>query len=571
MLQISRRTTPRHLYSGDMDMKRFFNRFSIVAFVGILSLGLVAEASAQRPNSREVRDLVRSLNAKVEDLGYNLTYQMQSNSQSQQTVEDARTGIENLQNAVKTFEDNLGLRRENRNDVQDIVSAALNVNSMILGTGQNRTIENGWNDVRNLIDRLAGNYGVTPNWSERGSNSRSNFPSINDDDDYPDNNSGNSSTVSTSTTSNFGLTGTYDIDASRSESAADAISGVQVSGAQRQDLQAKLEAPQQLAISVRGNQVSLGSSNGSPITFIADGREKTEQVDGRTVRVKATLRGDELTVSSLGGETDYTVTFLSQDNGKTLKVTRRITTDYLSETVFADSVYTKSDAVARLGIESVDLPDDGYSSNDPNDKAGSRTGTTNPTPTLSQPRIGQFIVPNGTVITGVLDNEINTKVSQNNDRFKMTVQEPMDYRGAVVEGYVSGVGRSGQVSGRSNVTFNFERITLRDGKVYDFSGNVQNIKDTSGKEVRVDNEGTAKGDSQTKETAKRGGIGAGLGALIGAIAGGGKGAIIGAIIGGGAGAGSVAIMGRDDVRLMPGSTISVLSSSPIRENQRQDN
>jgi hypothetical protein len=407
---------------------------------------------------------------------------------------------------------------------------------------------------------------VTPNWSERGvssnSTSRNNFPdNNNDDDDYP----------SVSTASNFGLTGTYDIDSSRSESVADAISGVQVSGSQRQDLEAKLTAPQQLAISVRGNQVSLGSSKGSPITFTADGREKTEQVDGRSVRVKATLRGEELTVSSLGGETDYTVTFLSQDDGRTLKVTRRITTDYLNETVFADSVYTKSDAVARLGIESVDQPDDGYSSNDPTDRPGSRNAPVNQNPTLSQPRIGQFIVPNGTVISGVLENEINTKVSQNNDRFKMTVQEPMEYRGAVVEGYISGVGRSGQVSGRSNVTFNFERITLRDGKVYDFSGNVQTIKDTNGKEVRVDNEGTAKGDSQTKETAKRGGIGAGLGALIGAIAGGGKGAVLGAIIGGGAGAGSVAIMGRDDVRLMPGSTISILSSSPIRETSRQDN
>jgi hypothetical protein len=548
-----------------MMMKRFFNRLSIVAFVGIYGLGLVADVSAQRPNAREVRDLVRSLNAKVEDLGYNLTYQMRSSSQSRQTVEDARTGIDELTNAIKTFENNLSQRRENRNDIQDIVSAAQNLNSMVLDTGQNRVIENGWNDVRNLIDRLAGNYGVTPNWSERGSNSDSTsqnkFPD-NNDDDYP----------SVSTTSNFGLTGTYDIDTSRSESVADAMSGVQVSGTQRQDLESKLAAPQQLAISVRGNQVSLGSSKGSPITFTADGREKTEQVDGRTVRVKATLRGEELTVSSLGGETDYTVTFSSQDNGKTLKVTRRITTDYLNETVFADSVYTKSDAVARLGIESIDQPDSGtYSSNDPTDRAGNRTGTNSPNPTLSQPRIGQFIVPNGTVITGVLDNEINTKVSQNNDRFKMTVQEPMEYRGAIVEGYISGVGRSGQVSGRSNVTFNFERITLRDGKVYDFSGNVQAIKDTNGKEVKVDNEGTAKGDSQTKETAKRGGIGAGLGALIGAIAGGGKGAVLGAIIGGGAGAGSVAIMGRDDVRLMPGSTISILSSSPIRENQRQDN
>jgi septal ring factor EnvC (AmiA/AmiB activator) len=123
-----------------MMMKRFFNRLSIVAFVGIFGLGLMADVAAQRPNAREVRDLVRSLNAKVEDLGYNLTDQMRSRSQSQQTIEDARTAIDDLTSAIKAFEDNLSQRRENRSDIQDIVSAAQNLNSMVLGTGQNRMI-----------------------------------------------------------------------------------------------------------------------------------------------------------------------------------------------------------------------------------------------------------------------------------------------------------------------------------------------------------------------------------------------------------------------------------------------
>ena len=80
----------------------------------------------------------------------------------------------------------------------------------------------------------------------------------------------------------------------------------------------------------------------------------------------------------------------------------------------------------------------------------------------------------------------------------------------------------------------------------------------------VDTEGTAKGDSQTKETVKRGGIGAGIGAVIGAIAGGGKGAAIGAIIGGSAGAGSVILQGKDDLQLKAGSSITVQSSAPIQ-------
>jgi outer membrane lipoprotein SlyB len=119
------------------------------------------------------------------------------------------------------------------------------------------------------------------------------------------------------------------------------------------------------------------------------------------------------------------------------------------------------------------------------------------------------------------------------------------------------------------VKFNFESITLRSGERYDFAGYLQSIKDQNGKPVRVDSEGVAKGDSQTRETAKRGGIGAGLGAVIGAIAGGGKGAAIGAIIGGGAGAGSVIAQGRDDVQLFKGSMITVQSSSPIRRDQPQ--
>ncbi len=554
-----------------------FKRFSLSVLFALLAIGLVGEASAQRPNSREVRDIVRNLNAKVDDLAYNLTYQMRTTSSSRQSIEDTQSSLDSLRSAITAFENNLQMRRENRNDVEDIVTAARDIEGLMAGNVANRTIENAWRDVKNLISRLGSNYGITPDFSGRISNVRRDLPSRDDDYNMPSM-PGNAGYSSSS------LTGTYDIDLGRSERAADIVRGVQVSGAQRQDLQSKLEAPQQIAISVRGNYVTLASTTGQPISFTADGTEKTESVDGRTLRVRATLRGDELVVSSLGGETDYTVTFASQDGGRGLKVTRRITTEYLSETVFADSVYTKSADVAGLGIDDSQLPGDvassssnypsdndgAYSSNDPADRPGSyptgqRTGTSR-NPTLSQPRIGAFLIPNGTIVTGVLDTQIDTKVSQTNDRFRMTVQEPMEYRGAVIEGYISGVGRSGQVSGRPNVTFNFERITLRDGKAYDFSGSVQSIKDLNGKNIRVDNEGTAQGDSQTRETAKRGGIGAGLGALIGAIAGGGKGAVLGAIIGGGAGAGSVPLMGRDDLRLMPGTTVTIQSSSPIRPN-----
>ena len=150
----------------------------------------------------------------------------------------------------------------------------------------------------------------------------------------------------------------------------------------------------------------------------------------------------------------------------------------------------------------------------------------------------------------------------------MTVQQPNDFRGATIEGTITGINRSGKVTGRSQITFNFERITLRNGQTYEFAGFLQNVTDANGKIVKIDTEGTAKGDSQTKETVKRGGIGAGLGALIGAIAGGGKGAAIGAIIGGSAGAGSVIVQGREDLQLMKGSMITVQATSPGQSERR---
>lgn len=530
-------------------MRRFQSVVSTFVLVGLVFTGFAFEANAQRRNDREMRDIVRSLNSKIEDVQYRLGYQLRSSSADRQEIANVTADLRELQTKVRAFEDNLNQRRENRDDVNEILASAMPINEYLTSGKANRQIEDDWNSVRELMERLAANYGITPDWK-----SGNNTPSIDDRGNTP-------VPIRTNSTFNVGLTGTYQLDASRSESTADILANSNVGASQKQDLETKLEAPEQVAIDIRGNQVSLASTKASPITFVADGREKTEQSGGRTVRVRATLRGEQLTVSSIGGETDYTVTFQSMDNGRSLKVTRRITTDYLRETIFAESIYNKTDSVAQLGIDGGSNDSGAYSSNDPND----RTGANSPNPTLSQPRIGEFLVPNGTVVTGLLENEINTKASQNNDRFKLTVQTPAEYRGAVIEGYISGVGRSGQVSGRSNVTFNFERITLRNGKAYDFAGVLQSVTDQNGKTVKVDTEGTAKGDSQTKETAKRGGLGAGAGAILGAIIGGAKGAVIGAVIGGGAGAGSVIATGRDDVRLMPGSTITVQSSSPVRQ------
>lgn len=562
-------------------MKRLANKFSIYLAIGLVFFGFAAQqTTAQqqrvRRSERDVREIMRSLTANVEDFQYGLTYQLENNSADEAEIDRVNNDLRTLQKKISDFRENFNQKRENADDVSEILAAARSVDSFLVGTRQNRRIQSDWEGVRNLLDRLAANYGLS--WNAAGGNSG--YP----DDNYPNDNRYPPRTNRPRSNyppvqNNYGLTGTYQLDASRSENTSDIVQNSQIgSDTDRDDLAQKLAAPEQIALDVRGNRVTLASSKAAPVTFTADGQTRTENSNGRTVRVRAALSGNTLTVASLGGETDYTITFVSEDGGQSLKVTRRITTDYLDQTVFADSFYSKTEAVARLGIENgvendrsggnypngSNLPDDdngNYSSSEPDDRgAPNNSGY----PTATRGNRGDYIVPNGTVVSGILENYITTKVSQNNDRFRMTVQSPDEFRGAVIEGYVSGINRSGKVTGRSQITFNFERITLRSGQTYDFAGYLQSVTDTNGKTVRVDTEGAAKGDSQTKQTAKRGGIGAGIGAVIGAIAGGVKGAAIGAIIGGGAGAGSVVLQGKDDLDLKEGSTITVQASSPLR-------
>ena len=550
----------------------------IAAFI----FGTAGLADAQKRNDREVRDAVRSLNSKLDDFEYNLRDQMRSSSANNGQVTDISDELRDMRDNVLHFQDNFDRKRENRDDVKPIVDSARRINEFLRTNPQNRRVNDDWNGVRKQLDRLAANYGLTNNW-----NNEEDQQGVKDYTPYDQPIQKDKFSV--------GLSGTYDLDHARSESIDDIIANTNVANDQRQDLKDKLDAPEQIALDIRGNQITLATSNASPVTFTADGRDTVEKsATGKNVRLRATLNGQIMTVSSLGGETDYTITFTSTGNGQGMKVSRRITTDYLNQTVFAESIYNKTDALARLGIDqngnnnnsggnsngsSNGSPNGGYSDNDQTPSGqtngqyggqnnGQNNGQYGRVPSTVQMRPGNYVVPNGTTMTGILENEINTKVSQNNDRFRMTVQSPDEFRGATVEGYVSGINRSGKITGRSNITFNFEKITLRNGQTYDFAASLRGITDVTGKVVQVDNEGTVRGDNQTTQTAKRGAIGAGIGAVIGAIAGGGKGAAIGVILGGGAGAGSVAVQGKSDIQLMKGSTITVQAAAPTQLNPR---
>ena len=182
---------------------------------------------------------------------------------------------------------------------------------------------------------------------------------------------------------------------------------------------------------------------------------------------------------------------------------------------------------------------------------------------FAQRRYDRFIVPDGTTIVAVLNNQLTTKTARDGDRFTLRVTSPGQFRGATIYGRVSNLDRGGRIKGRSQMSLNFDRIRLADGRSYNFAGIIDSVRTPNGETVRVDNEGSVQeGQSRGSTTAKRSGVGAAAGAVIGAIAGGGKGAAIGAIVGGGAGAGSVYIQGHDDLDLRTGTRVTIRASAP---------
>ena len=391
--------------------------------------------------------------------------------------------------------------------------------------------QNDWRTVRRDLDDLAHVSNVAWDWGNP-SNPRPN---------------------STAGGLNSPLGGTYQLDTSRGDDpgrAADQATRT-VPQQQRerayQRLMNRLEAPDVIAIDRQGNRVSMATSRGPRVTFDADDRLETEQAsDGRRLSTRAAFRGDQLVLTTTGGRgTDFTVTFEPMDAGANLRVTRRIVDDGRRQPVTVTSFYRRSSEQPQWDVSPRPVG------------TGSNSASA-----------ADFIVPTGTRLVATLDEGLSTKTTRDQDRFSLTVSSPAQYRGAVIEGFVSGINASGRVSGRADMALNFQTIAQRNSRASQFSGVIETIRTPSGETVRVDNEGKVEPtDSQTEKTVQRGAIGAALGAIIGAITGGGKGAGIGAVIGAGGGAGTVIAEGRDQLDLQRGTEVTITAGS---SNQRPE-
>lgn len=135
------------------------------------------------------------------------------------------------------------------------------------------------------------------------------------------------------------------------------------------------------------------------------------------------------------------------------------------------------------------------------------------------------VFPAGTTVEVQTVDSIDSATGQAGDQFQATLAQPLTWNGSVVVPKGTSVylrlvasEASGQYKGRSELQLELVRL--------EFQGADYPLKSATYTEA---------GGSRGQDTAKKVGVGAVLGGIIGAIAGGGKGAVIGGAAGAGAG------------------------------------
>jgi hypothetical protein len=160
----------------------------------------------------------------------------------------------------------------------------------------------------------------------------------------------------------------------------------------------------------------------------------------------------------------------------------------------------------------------------------------------------------GTPIRVRTTSTISTKSYESGETFAATLAEPLVVedkviapRGAGVLGRVVNADPGGRVKGTASITLTLVKFETGEGD------EVAIVTNNVGRQARA----------TKKKDATKIGIGAGIGAAIGAIAGGGKGAAIGAASGGGAGTGLVMATRGEPAVVAAESLLTFRTKAPI--------
>ena len=166
------------------------------------------------------------------------------------------------------------------------------------------------------------------------------------------------------------------------------------------------------------------------------------------------------------------------------------------------------------------------------------------------PTFRELTIPAGTSLSVTLLSSVASNRSKVEDPVKGSIAKAVTISGMTalpvgtqILGLVTDAAESGRVKGKASVSFRFDRLVVDGETVRVHTANVR-------REAAAD----------TKSDVKKGGLGAGAGAIVGGVLGGGKGAAIGAVTGGAA---TVLATKGSEVELPSGTVVSVLVQDPI--------
>jgi hypothetical protein len=496
---------------------------------------VITYPSRTSTNNYRVRTLVNTIQTKTAAL--RTLAEQNSDTRTTARADRIDNAAADLDAAVDALKNDINARRDTNADLMTVLQRAADVDRVVSMRAVNNRIQTQWSSLRPDFDALARNYNVAWNWNN----------------DVPNTYPNNGGVIVGRGGFDARLTGTYRLNTSLSDNVDNVLDrslgsyNVSQRANYRSNLERRLGSPDMIVLEKINNRVTMASSLAPQVAFDADGVARAEtNARGRTMTTTVSADRNAMTIRYQGERAnDFNVTFTPMANGQ-LRVAKTLYLENQSRTITVASVYDKTDRVARWS-------DVNYNNNNNTaNNGGYNTGGYD----------NAFLIPNGTRLTARLDSNISTRASQVGDRFTMSVTSPYQYNGAIIEGHVANASNSGRVSGRANVSLEFDSIRMPTGRSYSFAGLVNSVRPLNGDNVSIDNEGAVRDSNQTTKTVTRAGIGAVLGAIIGAVAGGGEGAAIGATVGAGAGAGSVLIQGRDNIDLAQGSEFVITASSP---------
>lgn len=188
----------------------------------------------------------------------------------------------------------------------------------------------------------------------------------------------------------------------------------------------------------------------------------------------------------------------------------------------------------------------------PGQPARSPAGSRASAPASSQPRLVSLAV--GTALKVRTTNAISTESHKTGDTFIAMLEEPLvegDWviapKGSTVEGRVVDADKGGRVQGVAHLTLALDLLHTADGEIIEIATNPVTVEAQS---------------TKGKDAAKIA-IGTGVGAAIGAIAGGKKGTGIGAATGAGAGTGVVLATRGDAAEIASETVLNFELNSPV--------